>query len=131
MNSIEVTDLTKRYGTFTAVDHVSFSVEQGSMLGFLGVNGAGKTTVINMLATLLTPEEGSAKICGYQLGRENQDIRRQIGIVYQQNCVDESLTVQENLLCRGIVHGANRQGARKQCEKLTEILKLGDILKKR
>ena len=131
MKSIEVKNLTKRYGSFTAVDHVSFEVEQGSMLGFLGVNGAGKTTVINMLATLLTPEEGTTQICGYELGKANQDIRRQIGIVYQQNCLDDLLNVQENLLCRGILHGASRKEARQQCERLTEILKLKEILKKR
>lgn len=131
MKSIEVKNLIKRYGSFTAVDNVSFEVEQGSMLGFLGVNGAGKTTVINMLATLLTPEEGTAHICGYELGKANQDIRRQIGIVYQQNCLDDLLNVQENLLCRGILHGASRKEAKQQCERLTEILKLKEILKKR
>ena len=131
MNIIQVRDFTKKYNDLTAVNHISFQVEKGTLLGFLGVNGAGKTTVINMLATLLTPDEGSAEICGETLGKGNQNIRRKIGIVYQQNCLDDILTVRENLICRGILHGASRQEAKSQCQKLSEILKLGDILKSR
>ena len=129
MNIIQVNNFTKKYNDLTAVNHISFQVEKGTLLGFLGVNGAGKTTVINMLATLLTPDEGSAEICGETLGKGNQNIRRKIGIVYQQNCLDDILTVRENLICRGILHGASRQEATTQCRKLSEILKLGDILK--
>ena len=131
MSIIRVNNLTKKYNDLTAVNHISFEVEKGTMLGFLGVNGAGKTTVINMLATLLTPDEGGAEICGEILGKSDQAIRRKIGIVYQQNCLDDILTVRENLICRGILHGASRAEAKIQCQKLSEILKLGDILKKR
>lgn len=131
MNVLKVDNLTKRYGSFTAVDHVSFTVEKGTMLGFLGVNGAGKTTVINMLATLLKPDEGTVEICGETLGRANQQIRKKIGIVYQQNCLDDLLSVEENLMCRGVIHGATKKEAKAQCEKLGEILKLNDILKKK
>lgn len=131
MNVIKVENLTKRYGDFTAVDHVSFEVEKGTLLGFLGVNGAGKTTVINMLATLLTPDEGKADICGEVLGKGDVQIRKKIGIVYQQNCLDELLSVQENLMCRGIIHGATKAEAKKQCEKLSKILKLEEILKQK
>ena len=130
MSIIEVKDLTKKYNDVTAVDHVSFQVEEGTMLGFLGVNGAGKTTVINMLATLLAPDEGSARICQKELGKGDPEIRRNIGIVYQQNCLDDILTVQENLMCRGIIHGATKQEAKEQCRRLSEILKLEEILKK-
>lgn len=131
MNVIKVENLTKRYGDFTAVDHVSFEVEKGTLLGFLGVNGAGKTTVINMLATLLTPNEGSVEICGEKLGKQDKDIRKKIGIVYQQNCLDELMSVQENLMCRGILHGATKAEAKKQCAKLSKILKLEEIMKKK
>lgn len=131
MNSIEVNRLTKKYGDYTAVDHISFQVEKGSLLGFLGINGAGKTTVINMLATLLRPDEGGATICGCELGRDDMEIRKKIGIVYQQNCLDELLSVQENLLCRGVLYGISGKEAKKQCDKLTEVLKLGEILKKK
>ena len=131
MSVIRVNNLTKKYNNFTAVNHISFEVEKGTMLGFLGVNGAGKTTVINMLATLLTPNEGSAEVCGEMLGKANQEIRRKIGIVYQQNCLDDILTVKENLICRGILHGASQMEAKAQCGKLSEILKLDEILKKK
>ena len=131
LNILEVNNLTKRYGDVTAVDHISFSVEKGSLLGFLGVNGAGKTTAINMMATLLTPDEGNVQLCGLTLGKDDTAIRRKIGIVYQQNCLDEILTVRENLLCRGILHGATKTEAAKQCDRLSEILKLKDILEKK
>lgn len=131
MSMIQVENLTKRYGDFTAVDHVSFQVEKGTLLGFLGVNGAGKTTVINMLSTLLTPDGGTVQICGESLGKDNKKIRRKIGIVYQQNCLDDILTVQENLLCRGILHGASAGEAKKQCARLGEILKLDELMKKK
>lgn len=131
MNVLKVDNLTKRYGSFTAVDHVNFTVEKGTMLGFLGVNGAGKTTVINMLATLLKPDEGTAEICGETLGKADGQIREKIGIVYQQNCLDDLLSVEENLMCRGVIHGATKKEAKAQCEKLGEILKLNDILKKK
>ncbi len=131
MNSIEISNLTKKYGDYTAVDHISFQVKKGSLIGFLGVNGAGKTTVINMLATLLRPDEGSVKICGLELGKKDSEIRKKIGIVYQQNCLDELLTVKENLICRGVLHGISKKEAKAQCEKMTKVLKLEEILKKK
>lgn len=131
MNVIQVSNLTKCYGDVTAVNHISFEVEKGEMLGFLGVNGAGKTTAINMLSTLITPDEGQAEICGQMLGKENESIRRKIGIVYQQNYLDDVMTVHENLMCRGIIHGISKKEAKKQCDRLTEILKLEDILDRR
>jgi multidrug/hemolysin transport system ATP-binding protein len=131
MNIIEVNNLTKTYGTLTAVDHISFTVEQGSMLGFLGINGAGKSTAINMLSTLLRPDSGTAAICGHRLGHEDEQIRRKIGIVYQQNVLDDLLSVRENLICRGILHGASSSEAAAQLNRLCGILKLEDILGKR
>lgn len=130
MNVIKVDNLTKKYGDFTAVNHVSFEVEKGTMLGSLGVNGAGKTTVINMLATLIKPDEGGASICGEALGKKDEAIRRKIGIVYQQNCLDDILTVKENLICRGVLHGASKKEANWQCRRLGKILKLDEIMKK-
>ena len=124
---IKIQELTKKYGDFTAVDKVSFRVREGSLFGFLGVNGAGKTTVINMLATLLKPDGGRASVCGYELGKDDDGIREAIGIVYQQNCLDDILTVQEKLICRGMLHGAGKKEARKQCKRLSEILKLEEI----
>lgn len=131
MNAIQVSNLTKCYGEVTAVNHISFSVEKGTMLGFLGVNGAGKTTAINMLSTLITPDAGQVEICGQSLGKDNESIRKKIGIVYQQNYLDDVMTVRENLMCRGIIHGISKKEAKKQCDRLTEILKLEDILDRR
>ncbi|MBQ7346291.1 MAG: ABC transporter ATP-binding protein [Oscillospiraceae bacterium] len=131
MDIIQVQDLTKTYGDLVAVDHISFQVEKGTMLGFLGVNGAGKSTAINMLSTLLRPDAGTARICGSELGKEDHQIRSQIGIVYQQNVLDDLLSVKENLLCRGILHGATKAGAQARLVRLSQILKLEDLLKKR
>lgn len=131
MSVLNVNNLTKKYGDFTAVDSVSFEVKQGELLGFLGVNGAGKSTTINMLSTLLKPDDGEAKVCGCVLGKDDNSIRRKIGIVYQNNCLDNILTVQENLICRGIIHGASKSETGKRLSELCEILSLGDILKKR
>lgn len=131
MNCIEIQNLTKKYGEYVAVDHISFQVQKGSLIGFLGVNGAGKTTVINMLSTLLKPDEGVVKICGHELGKEDTAIRKKIGIVYQQNCLDDLLSVRENLICRGILHGISKKEAKERCDSLTEVLKLGEILKKK
>ena len=128
MKIMEIENLTKNYGSFVAVDHISFYAEKGKMLGFLGVNGAGKSTAIHMLSTLLKPDEGSAMICGLNLGKDDSLIRRKIGIVYQQNCLDDILTVRENLLCRGILHGATRKDSQNQLTKLCEILKLEELL---
>lgn len=131
MVAIKVENLTKHYGEFTAVNHISFEVEKGAMLGFLGVNGAGKTTAINMISTLIAPDEGEVSVCGEVLGKDNDSIRRKIGIVYQQNYLDDILSVRENLMCRGVIHGVDRRHAKEQILKLTEILKLEDILDKR
>lgn len=131
MSIIKVQGLTKKYGAVTAVDHISFEVERGTMLGFLGINGAGKTTAINMLSTLLKPDSGSAQLSGYKVGQQDQEIRRKIGIVYQHNCLDDMLSVQENLLCRGILHGVSKKEVHRQLKSLCEILSLGEILKKK
>lgn len=131
MKAITVNNLTKRFGDFTAVNKISFDVNKGELLGFLGVNGAGKSTTINMLSTLLKPNEGHVEICGEILGKNDEAIRRKIGIVYQQNCLDDILSVKENLLCRGILHGASKSEAQKRLDELSEMLSLSELLKKR
>lgn len=131
MTSIKVKNLTKRYGDFTAVDNISFEVTKGELIGFLGVNGAGKSTTINMLSTLLAADGGSAQVCGEVLGKSDEAIRKKIGIVYQQNCLDDILTIKENLICRGILHGATNKEAKARLEELSDILFLKDILNKR
>lgn len=131
MNIIKSENLKKYFGNVKAVDDVSFSVEKGELFGFLGVNGAGKSTVINMLATLLEPTDGNVTVCGHALGKENELIRRKIGIVWQQNCLDDILTVEENLLCRGSLYEKDARKNRASLDRVTQLLKLDDVLKRR
>lgn len=96
-NIIEVKDFTKRYGGFTAVDNISFSVKEGSIFSFLGPNGAGKSTTINTLCTILDKTEGSLLINGHDVTSEKSKVRKDIGIVFQESTLDAKLTVEENL----------------------------------
>lgn len=103
--SAVVTDgLTKKFGSFVAVNHVSLSVNQGEIFGFLGPNGAGKTTTMLMLVTLITPSEGTAHVAGYDVVRQPGKVRETIGYVSQDIAVDEYLTGRENLLMEGHLH---------------------------
>ncbi len=97
MNIIDVTSLRREFGKLTAVDDVSFEVGRGEVFGFLGPNGAGKTTTINMLCTLLKPTAGSATVDGFDVERRRSDVRRAIGLVFQQTTLDEYLTAEQNL----------------------------------
>ena len=102
---IEVDRLTKRFGTFTAVDHVSFSVGKGSIFGFLGPNGSGKTTVIRMLCGILEPTEGTARIGGHDVVRDTEPIKEMIGYMSQKFSLYDELTVNENLIFAGKLYG--------------------------
>lgn len=127
---ITVEHLKKYYKEVKAVDDISFTVEKGELFGFLGVNGAGKSTTINMLCTLLKPTEGKALINGMELGKEDEEIKKHIGIVYQNNCLDHLLTVQENLLLRGGLYEKDKGKLRHNLTRVTEILNLADVLKR-
>ena len=131
MKAISVKNLSKKYGDFAAVDSISFDVETGSLLGFLGVNGAGKSTTINMLSTLLSPNDGEVEICGYKLGKQDMEIRNSIGIVYQSNVLDDLLTVKENLMIRSQARGLNKNQIKSRLDDLTVLLKLEPILSKK
>lgn len=131
MKIIEAKNLKKYFGNVRAVDGVDFTVEKGDLFGFLGVNGAGKSTVINMLATLLAPSDGDVTVCGHSLGKENEKIRRKIGIVWQQNCLDDILTVEENLICRGSLYENDPRKNREGVARVVKLLKLDDLLKRR
>src|SRR5437773_2777193 len=102
---IEVEGLTKRFGTFTAVDHVSFSVGKGSIFGFLGPNGSGKTTVIRMLCGILEPTDGTARIGGHDIVRDLDPIKEMIGYMSQKFSLYDELTVNENLIFAGKLYG--------------------------
>lgn len=130
MYSIKIDNLTKQYGDFVAVNHISFSICEGAFVGFLGVNGAGKSTTINMMSTLLAPTGGSIKICGYDSSEVNE-IRKCIGVVYQENVLDDLLTVRENLICRSVLHGISKAEANKKIKELSEVFGIAEILDKK
>lgn len=97
INTIETYELTRRYGDLAAVDSLSLTVAQGEIFGFLGHNGAGKTTTISMLTTLLLPTAGRATVCGYDIVKQNREVRQQIGYVPENVRLYNDLTVAENL----------------------------------
>ncbi len=97
MSSIVTEGLTRRFGSLTAVDHLSFEVGEGEVFGLLGPNGAGKTTTIRMLACLISPSEGSAKVGGYDIGRDSLKVRQIVGILTENPCLYERLTAYENM----------------------------------
>jgi ABC-2 type transport system ATP-binding protein len=109
MNVIEVEQLTKRFGNFTAVDHINFSVKQGEIFGFLGANGAGKSTTIRMLCALLTSTEGTARVGGYDINTQPNKVKESIGYMSQKFSLYDDLTVEENIEFFGRVYGLSRR----------------------
>ena len=96
--AIEVDGLTKRFGTFVAVDHIHFTVDVGEVFGLLGPNGAGKTTLIRMLTTLTPPTEGVARVAGFDVAKEANKVRNSIGVIPQALTSDPELTAEENMM---------------------------------
>lgn len=105
MNVIETDGLTKQFGNFTAVDHITFSVEQGEIFGFLGANGAGKTTAMRMLCGLLQPTSGEGKVAGFDIYKQSEEIKRNIGYMSQRFSLYEDLTTFENMELFGGIYG--------------------------
>lgn len=126
--AIEVSNLKKYFKDVKAVDDISFSVEQGELFGFLGVNGAGKSTVINILCTLYKKDSGSVRVLGNEVGKDDEKIRQDIGMVHQENSLDELLTVKENLQIRGGLYGETKENLRKNFDKVVKLLGLKDFL---
>ena len=108
-NIIEVKNLVKNYKDVHAVNDISFTVEEGSFFAFLGINGAGKSTTINILCTVLEKTSGNVKIGGYDLDKEKNKIKELIGIVFQGSVLDKQLTVKENLESRASYYGLNKK----------------------
>jgi len=128
---IEVSHLKKTFEQLKAVDDLSFKVVQGELFGFLGINGAGKSTTINMLCTLLAPSEGMVKVAGYKLGENNKQIRRKIGVVFQGNTLDEHLTIRENLMARAYLYENSSLGVKKNMSDVCDILDIHNLLDRR
>lgn len=125
-NIIEVEHFTKKYGDFTAVDDISFTVKEGSIFSFLGPNGAGKSTTINTLCTILDKSEGELRIGGHDVGKERDLVRRDIGIVFQESTLDSKLTVEENLKFHCDFYGMSGNDAEKDIDFILYLVGLKD-----
>lgn len=131
--AIKVENLCKQYGVQQAVNGISFTVEQGTLFAFLGENGAGKSTTIEILCTLLKKSSGQVTINGFTLdaSNDNADIRKSIGVVFQQSLLDERLTVRENILHRGKTYGLSKTQLTDNYQFVSTYLHLEDIEKKK
>lgn len=124
MNVIEVTNLTKRFGTFTAVDHISFEVGEGEIFGFLGANGAGKTTAMRMLCGLSVPTSGQAQVAGFDVYKEAEQIKRNIGYMSQKFSLYGDLKVWENIRLYGGIYGLSEKKLKEKTDELLHVLGL-------
>lgn len=127
-NALEVEGLVRRFGDFVAVDHVDFQVGAGEIFGYLGANGAGKSTTIRMLCGLLAPSEGRAIVAGHDVAREPDEVKRAIGYMSQRFSLYLDLSVQANLEFFAGAYGLDRKRERARITELTERLELGEIL---
>src|SRR3989344_343244 len=125
-NIIEIKNVTKKYGTFTAVDDISFTVGRGEVFAFLGPNGAGKTTTIKMLTTLLKPTAGEVLLNGHNVGENPHETRRSFGIVFQDPSLDNELTAYENMQFHAILYGLKKGVYKKRIADLLELVQLSD-----
>jgi ABC-type multidrug transport system ATPase subunit len=128
---IECDGLTRRFGSFTAVDHVSFKVAKGSIFGFLGPNGSGKSTVIRMLCGLLEPTEGRASIAGHDVADQTDQIKNLIGYMSQKFSLYDELTVYENLMFYGRLYGLRGAGLVKRRDDLVALTHIEPYLSRR
>jgi len=123
---IQVNHLTKKFSDFTAVDDISFTVEQGEIFAFLGPNGAGKSTTIKMLTTLLAPTIGEVSINGYDPMRNQAAVRKSFGIVFQDPSLDDDLTAFENMQLHAVLYGVPGSIRKKRIKELLEFVELWD-----
>lgn len=124
VNAIEVNGLTKRFGSFTSVDHVTFDVKEGEVFGFLGANGAGKSTTIRMLCAIMEPTEGDALVNGYSVAKEPDKVKRSIGYMSQRFSLYDDLTVEENINFFGGVYGLEGKQLKERKEWALKIANL-------
>lgn len=124
MNVIEANNLTKRFGNFTAVDHISFQVTSGEIFGFLGANGAGKTTAMRMLCGLSIPTSGEATVAGFDVYKESEQIKQHIGYMSQKFSLYGDLKVWENIRLFGGIYGLSKKQLAEKTEELLHTLNL-------
>ena len=122
--AIEAFGLTKRFGSFTAVDHVDLSVKEGEIFGLLGPNGAGKSTLVRMLTTLMRPTEGTAKVGGYDIVNQADEVRKIIGLVAEKLILYPRLNAVENLMFFGRLYGMGGEELRRKVDELIEMVRL-------
>jgi ABC-2 type transport system ATP-binding protein len=126
VHAVETEGLTKRYGDLLAVDSLNLSIEEGEIFGLLGPNGAGKTTTLSMLATLLKPTSGTGRVNGYDILSHPADVRRSIGIVFQDPSSDDVLTGRENLYLHALMFGVPKDERRKRIDYVLSLVDLQD-----
>ena len=131
MDSITVTDLVKHYGEHIAVNRITFAVPKGEIFGFLGPNGAGKTTTINVLCTLIKPTAGAATVNGYDVHTQRSEVRRSIGLVFQEPTLDDYLTAEQNLLFHAYAYGVPRAVREERMHELLTLVELWDKRKQK
>ena len=127
---ISVKDLTKKFGNFTAVDHISFDVKKGEIFGFLGANGAGKTTAMRMLCGLSFPTSGDGKVDGYDIITQSEEVNKHIGYMSQKFSFYENLTVAENIRLFCTIYGMSNKEIKEQSARLYEYLDMKGMEKK-
>jgi ABC-2 type transport system ATP-binding protein len=125
-NAIETTELTKCFNELVAVDRLNLSVERGEVFGLLGPNGAGKTTTISMLCTILKPTSGSAKVNGFDVVKQDTQVRKSIGIVFQDPSIDDRLTGRENLYMHANLYGVPPGEQKSRIDRVLKLVELED-----
>jgi ABC-2 type transport system ATP-binding protein len=126
-NVIEVKNLTKKFGDFTAVNNITFEVEKGEIFGFLGANGAGKTTAMKMLIGISSPTSGNAKVAGFDVYKNAEDIKKNIGYMSQKFALYDDLTVKENITFYGGIYGLSRKRIKEKRNQLIDELGLQEV----
>ena len=127
---IEVSRLSKSFGNVKAVSDINFHVYEGSLFSFLGSNGAGKSTTISILLTLLKQDAGEVKVKGYTVGKQDDKIRQEIGVVFQESLLDPLLTVEENLMVRASFYGMSKEEKIQAIRRVTAITDLESFIKR-
>ena len=126
-NVIEVKNLTKQFGSFKAVNDISFDVKAGEIFGFLGANGAGKTTAIKMLTGILSSSSGDASVAGYNINTQRDKLKENIGYMSQKFSLYEDLTLKENVRFYGGIYGLSNKQIKQKTDEMIENLDLGNI----